>query len=30
MFSFENFALTIVIALIAMSWASFISVVVSG
>jgi hypothetical protein len=30
MFSFDNFALTIVIALIAISWLSFLSVIFSG
>lgn len=30
MFTFDNFALTIVIALIAMAWLSFFSVILSG
>lgn len=30
MFSFDNFAMTIVIALIALAWASFLSVVLAG
>jgi hypothetical protein len=30
MFSFDNFALTIVIALIVMGWLSFLSVILAG
>jgi len=30
MFSFQNFAMTIVVALIAMSWLSFLSVILAG
>lgn len=30
MFSFDNFAMTIVIALIAISWLSFLSVILAG
>ncbi len=30
MFTFDNFALTIVIALIAMAWLSFFSVILGG
>jgi hypothetical protein len=30
MFTFDNFALTIVIILIAMAWLSFFSVILSG
>jgi hypothetical protein len=30
MFSFDNFAMTIVIALIVVAWLSFLSVVLSG
>ena len=30
MFSFDNFALTIVIALIALAWLSFFSVILAG
>ena len=30
MFTFDNFALTIVIALIAMAWLSFFSVIIGG
>ncbi len=30
MFSFQNFSLTLVIALIVLSWLSFLSVVLSG
>lgn len=30
MFSFDNFAMTIVIALIVLAWLSFLSVVFSG
>jgi hypothetical protein len=30
MFSFDNFAMTVVIALIVMSWLSFFSVILSG
>lgn len=30
MFSFQNFAMTLVVALIAMSWLSFLSVIIAG
>ena len=30
MFSFDNFAMTIVIVLVLMAWASFFSVILSG
>jgi len=30
MFSFDNFAMTLVIALIALSWLSFLSVIFAG
>ncbi len=30
MFTFDNFALTIVIALVAMAWLSFFSVILGG
>lgn len=30
MFSFDNFAMTVVIALIVLSWASFLSVILAG
>jgi hypothetical protein len=30
MFSFDNFAMTIVIALITLAWASFLSVILAG
>lgn len=30
MFSFDNFAMTVVIALIAVSWLSFLSVILAG
>ena len=30
MFSFDNFAMTVVIALIVMSWLSFLSVILAG
>ena len=30
MFSFDNFALTIVVALIVMAWLSFFSVILAG
>lgn len=30
MFSFQNFALTVVVGLIAMSWLSFLSVILAG
>lgn len=30
MFSFDNFALTIVIALVALAWLSFFSVILAG
>ncbi len=30
MFSFDNFAMTIVIALVLLAWASFLSVILSG
>jgi hypothetical protein len=30
MFSFDNFAMTIVVALIALAWLSFLSVILGG
>lgn len=30
MFSFDNFAMTVVVALIVMSWLSFLSVILAG
>lgn len=30
MFSFENFALTLVVGLIVLSWLSFLSVIIAG
>lgn len=30
MFSFDNFAMTLVVALVVMSWLSFLSVILAG